>query len=88
MNAIVIDTPEGIRLAQMSALKYALKLEIMGMKRHGRSAYSIIKEEWGLKGSKEKVYEQFVKILARNTLLYHIFEGSPEARTLDGSRTE
>ena len=35
----------------------ALVLEMQGMKRRGRSAYSIIKEEFGLKGNRQKVLD-------------------------------
>ena len=42
----------------MKALRGALKLEILGMKRKGRSAYSLIKEEFGFKGNREKVLGQ------------------------------
>jgi hypothetical protein len=42
----------------MRALKGALKLEIEGMKRRGRSVYSLIKEEFGFKGNKQKVLRQ------------------------------
>jgi hypothetical protein len=42
----------------MKALRGALKLEILGMRRGGRSVYSIIKEEFGFKGSKQRVLEQ------------------------------
>jgi len=43
---------------RLIALRAALGLELSGMK--GRaSAYAIIKREFGLKGSKTKVYEQF-----------------------------
>lgn len=41
----------------------ALKLEIKGMQRRGPSAYSIIKREYGLKGSKQSVYNQLSSIL-------------------------
>jgi hypothetical protein len=59
----IIDTPEEINAYRKRVLLSALKLEIAGMKRCGRSAYSIIKEEYGLKGSKQKVYEQFKSII-------------------------
>jgi len=36
----------------------ALKLEILEMKRKGRSAYSIIKSEFNLKGNHQSVYDQ------------------------------
>ena len=59
----VIDTPDGIAFAQMAALKGALKLEVLGLKRHGRTAYSIAKERYGLKGSRESVLEQLTKMV-------------------------
>jgi hypothetical protein len=47
----------------MKVLKGALKLELLGMKAHrGRSAYSIIKSEFGLKGNKQKVFNQFEQL--------------------------
>lgn len=42
----------------------ALKLELLGMKRSGPSAYSIIKQEYNLKGSKQTVYNQFESMIA------------------------
>jgi hypothetical protein len=42
----------------------ALKLECLGMKRRGPSAYSIVKREYSLKGSKQSVYNQLESILA------------------------
>jgi len=57
---MMIDNPE---LFQMIVRKQALKLEIYGMKRRGRSAYALIKEIYGLKGSKQRVLEQFTKII-------------------------
>ena len=46
----------------MSILEKALKLELLGMKGRGRSAYSVIKSEYGLKGNKQSVYDQFKAI--------------------------
>jgi len=54
----VYDSPEVINNFRLRALRGALKLEILGMKRRGRSAYSIIKEEFGFKGSRQKVLAQ------------------------------
>ena len=51
---MVIDT----EFHRILILRSALELEILGMKRRGRSAYSIIKEEFGFKGDKQKVYDQ------------------------------
>ena len=45
---------------RLLALKHALKLEILGMKRsRGPSAYTIIKREFGFRGNKRKVLDQF-----------------------------
>ncbi len=45
---------------RLLALRSALKLEILGMKRSkGPSVYAIIKEEFGFRGSKQKVLDQF-----------------------------
>lgn len=49
---------DGIKVYRAKVLLSALKLEMLGMKRRGPSAYSIIKHEFGLKGSKVKVYDQ------------------------------
>jgi hypothetical protein len=54
----IYDSIEQINLFRMKALRGALKLEILGMKRKGRSAYSLIKEEFGFKGNREKVLDQ------------------------------
>lgn len=58
-----IITGNNIDLYRMKVLKGALKLELLGMKAHrGRSAYSIIKSEFGLKGNKQKVFNQFEQL--------------------------
>ena len=62
---IVLDTPEDINMFRMLSLKGALGLEVKGMKRRGRSAYSIVKEEFGLKGNKQRVLEQFTPIVEK-----------------------
>jgi|TARA_R100000501_G_C2557909_1_gene69796 hypothetical protein len=60
---MIIDNPNHINLYQMMVQKQALKLEIYGMKTRGRSTYVLIKEIYKLKGSKQKVLEQFTKII-------------------------
>lgn len=54
----VITGGRDTKFARMLALRSMLSLEIKGLTRRGRSAYSIIKEEFGFKGNKEKVLEQ------------------------------
>lgn len=54
-----------VQVAQMIAQKKALQLELKGMKRRGRSAYVIIKEQYGLRGSRESVYTQFCELVEK-----------------------
>ena len=60
---MIIDNPNHIELYRMMVQKQALKLEIYGLKTRGRSAYALIKEMYKLKGSKQKVLEQFTKMI-------------------------
>jgi hypothetical protein len=55
---VIYDSAEQIAMFRMKALRGALKLEILGMKRRGRPVYSIVKEEFGFKGNKAKVLKQ------------------------------
>lgn len=55
---VVADTPDSIAMFQLLARRGALHLECLGMKRRGRSAYSICKQVYGLKGSKQSVLAQ------------------------------
>lgn len=52
--------PEMFNLLQ---LKYALKLELVGMRHSQGSAYAAIKRRFNLKGNKQRVYDQFVKFI-------------------------
>ena len=54
-------TGEQIPKARLVALRSGLKLEILGMKKKGRSAYSILKKEYGYKGSRKDVLSQLEK---------------------------
>jgi len=60
---IIADTPEKVNAFRLLALKGALKLETLGMKSRGYSAYKIVKEEFGFKGDKKKVYDLYVQHL-------------------------
>ena len=60
---ISATTPEQINFFRLAALKGALKLEILGMKTRGSSAYSVIKEELGFKGNKKKVLSQLEELI-------------------------
>jgi hypothetical protein len=63
---MLITEPNNINKFRLLTLQSALKLEVLGMSRRGRSAYSIIKQEFGLKGSKAKVLEQFSRMIDNN----------------------
>ena len=54
----VITGLDNIQKVRIIALKHMLSLELKGMKRRGRSAYSIVKEELGFRGNRQKVYNQ------------------------------
>jgi hypothetical protein len=56
---ISIDNEKKIQQFRLITLRTALKLELLGMKHSRGSVYALIKKEFGLKGSKQKVYDQF-----------------------------
>ena len=59
-----VITGDDTILFSIIALESALRLEVKGMKMsNGRSAYSIVKDRYGLKGSKQRVLEQFNQIV-------------------------
>tara|TARA_Y100000310_G_scaffold265008_1_gene275846 strand:- start:63 stop:290 length:228 start_codon:yes stop_codon:yes gene_type:complete len=58
-GVIMINKPGiDVEFYRLLTLRSALSLEILGMTRRGRSVYAIIKEEFGFKGNKQKVYDQ------------------------------
>ena len=64
-EGFIAYTKDNINLFRLLSLRSALKLEMVGMKKRGRSAYSIIKEEFGFKGSKESVLEDLQELIAQ-----------------------
>ena len=67
-----INTPEQIELFRLATLHKMLKLEMLGMTRSGQTAYSIIKQETGLTGSKQRVFEQLGEYLATMKELHNV----------------
>lgn len=65
-EAIVIDGEDKVRLTRILALRSACKLELLGMTRRGRSATAIVRQEFGFKGSKQKVLDQLNEWIAEN----------------------
>lgn len=62
-GGVVCITGPSINVYRLIVLRSALRMECMGYKRRGRSVYSIVKEEFGLKGRKGYVFQQFDKIV-------------------------
>ena len=66
--SFTIEGKENINLARLLTLKAGLKIEIAGMKvTRGRTCYSMIKDEFNLKGNKQKVLEQSEDIINEMT---------------------
>ena len=56
----VIEGENAINVMHMLSLKGALKLECKGMRRsRGPSAFAVVKQEYGFKGTKVEVLDQF-----------------------------
>ena len=64
-RGVTITGTKNINMFRLLSLKHALKLEMLGMKRRGQSVYAIVKEEFNLKGNKQKVYEQLDNIITK-----------------------
>ena len=63
---MIADTPEKIELYRMHVLEKMLRLEILGLKmtKYGQpTAYSAIKKEYNLRGSKQKVWDTFKEMI-------------------------
>ena len=61
----IITGKENIDRYRLIVLKHGLKLEILGMKKRRPSCYSVIKDEFNLKGSKQKVYDMFCELIKK-----------------------
>ena len=60
---MIIDKPNHIELYRMMVQRQALKLQMKGIRTRGRSSYSMIKEQYGLKGNITKVYTEFTVMI-------------------------
>lgn len=54
-----LTAKDDIHLMRLLTLRAALKLEVKGMKRRGKTVNQIIKDEFGLKGNRQRVLDQF-----------------------------
>ena len=57
----VITNPDHIAQFQILALRQALNLEIMGMKKRGSSAYATLKT-MGFKGTRQEIFDQLSEL--------------------------
>ena len=64
-KTVVIDTPEGIHVVRLLAMRSRLALELKGMKSR-ISTWKILKSEFGFKGNKAKVLQTENFYLADN----------------------
>jgi len=53
---------EAMAIQRLLTIKHAVKLEIIGMKRKGRSAYALAKQKYNLRGNRESVYTQLCEL--------------------------
>ncbi len=67
-KTIVMDTPQAIDGFRIRALRSALRLECLGMKRRGQSVYSMVKQEFGFTGSKKKVLDQLLAYIKEHNI--------------------
>jgi hypothetical protein len=56
-----LTDPKDIELYRLKILRAALKLELYGMHRSGKSAYAVLKDEFGYTGKKAEVFEAVSK---------------------------
>ena len=59
----IITGKENIDRYRLIVLKHGLKLELLGMQKRKPSCYSVIKDEFNLKGNKQKVYDKFCELI-------------------------
>lgn len=52
-------TGVGVDIFRIHALRGMMRLELLGMRRRGRSAFASVKQEFGLRGRNHSVYAQF-----------------------------
>jgi hypothetical protein len=64
-NGSYTITGKDIDTYRFLTLKSALKLEMLGIKRRGASALSILKKEYGFKGNSKKVFAEVATVIGQ-----------------------
>ena len=62
-ECVVLNTEEQIRFYQLASLKARLKIEMKGLKFRGRTAYSLAKQLYGLKGNRDAVLAELCRMV-------------------------
>jgi len=66
----MVITGDDIHTFRYLTLRKGLQLELKGMKMsRGKSCYAIIKREFGLKGNKQNVLNQYTELLTKAGVL-------------------
>ena len=60
---MMFDTPDDIAFVRACSRKGALSLELKGMKKRGQTAYSIVKEVYGFRGTRTSVLEDITEFV-------------------------
>lgn len=61
-SGTMLSGPVQMHMFHMLQIKHAMRLEQLGMKHSsGKSAHALAKRILGIKGNKQKVYEEFCK---------------------------
>lgn len=67
-GTIVFEGPEETSAYRLLALRSAFSLELKGIRiRRGVSVYALVKREFGFKGNKQRVYDQFNEYVGKVT---------------------
>lgn len=59
MTTAILTEKTQIDVYALCVIRTRLRLELAGMKGHGKSTFSVVKERYGLKGSKQDIFNQF-----------------------------
>lgn len=86
MNATIVDTQGGIQFAHLAALKGALRLEVLGMKRRGRSALSIAKATTGLSSNDRLLQIAAIELKMDGLMVARIDQLKSELPNYQGDR--
>jgi hypothetical protein len=57
----------GITIFSLLSIKGRFYLEMKGMRGRGQTMYSLVKEHYGFKGTRQKVYEQFCQYVEKES---------------------